>query len=67
MNFAPKTMVGKLGIRGTLECRNAQGEIIKTIELNGSIPLSTPEQVEQARALISQQEQSHVTDHRDGV
>lgn len=59
-------MGGKLGISGTLEFRNKAGEVIKTIELNGQIPLSqlgmTPEQAQQ---LIQQhQEDQHGPDHR---
>lgn len=29
----------RLGIAGTLECRDADGNIIKTIEFTGSLPL----------------------------
>jgi hypothetical protein len=30
---------GKMGIKGTLEFRDKDGNIVKTVELDGSIPL----------------------------
>lgn len=65
--FDPKHVGARLGVRGTLECRNARGEVIKTIEVNGSIPLTQLGLTEdQARELVQQQEnQAHGTDHRN--
>lgn len=55
MNFQTG-MGAKLGIRGTLECRNAAGEVIKTIEMNGAFPLEDLGlSVEEAQQLIDQQ------------
>ena len=60
-------MAARLGIRGTFECRNAAGEVIKTIEANGAVPLSRLGLTEeQARELVQQQqEKPHGSDHRD--
>lgn len=55
MTYKPTTMGALVGIRGTLECRNAAGEVIKTIEMNGEIPLSRLGlTVEQAQTLVEQ-------------
>lgn len=55
-------LVGRLGISGTFECRDAEGNVLKTIELSGSIPLSDAGQVEAAQQLI--EEANSGTDHR---
>lgn len=48
-------MTAKLGMRGTIECRNANGEVIKTIEFTGAIPLERLGITEeQARSLVEQ-------------
>ena len=39
MTFAATTQA-RIAIRATFECRNAAGEVIKTIEVDGSVPLS---------------------------
>ncbi len=58
MNFKA-SMGARMGIKGTLECRNAAGEVIKTIEMNGEIPLSRLGlTVEQAKQLVEQQQES---------
>lgn len=55
----------KLGIGGTLEFRDKDGNILKTVQMSGSVPLSDIGiSAEQAQELIEQQEQSHGTDHR---
>lgn len=41
-----KPITARLGIAGVLECRDADGNVIKTIELLGSLPL-TDEQAQQ--------------------
>lgn len=41
MTFKTNPMCARLGIKGTFECRNAAGEVIKTIELVGAVPLTT--------------------------
>ena len=52
----------RLGISGVLECKDATGAVIKTIEIKGSLPLSDLGITEQqARQLI---EETHGTDHR---
>ena len=33
----------RIAVRGTFECRNAAGEVIKTIEVSGSIPIEAIE------------------------
>lgn len=58
MAYQPKPLTARLGIRGTFECRNALGEVIKTITiLNGAIPLARLGLTEeQARQLVEQQQ-----------
>lgn len=57
-------MSAKLGISGTLEFRNKAGEIIKTVEVKGGIPLSKLGITEdQARQMVrEQQEQGNGAD-----
>lgn len=65
MNF--KTgMSARLGIKGTFECKNAAGEVIKTIDFNGSIPLERLGlSVEEAQTLVDNQSKgNHGPDHR---
>lgn len=64
--FDPKPIGARLGVRGTLEYRNARGEVIKTVEVRGDIPLAKLGLTEdQARELVQQQEnQTHGTDDR---
>ena len=58
-------MGAKLGISGVLEFRDAQGNLLKTVQMTGSIPLSDVGlTTEQAQTLIDSQEQSNGTDHR---
>ena len=65
MSFKPNSVGARLAIRGTLECRNARGEVIKTIEVNGAIPLAKLGLTEeQARELVQQQENPNVADDR---
>ena len=33
----------RIAVRGTFECRNAAGEVIKTIEVSGSLPIDRVE------------------------
>lgn len=50
-------MTAKLGMRGTIECRNARGDVIKTIEFSGGVPLDRLGlSVDQAKKLVEQQE-----------
>lgn len=62
-----QTQIGaRLGIKGTLEFRNAAGKIIKTIDMNGSVPLEEAGlTVEQAQTLIEQQEKDNGTDRSE--
>lgn len=48
---------GRLGIAGTFECRDAAGNLLKTIELRGAIPLEDLGlTVDEARQLVESQE-----------
>lgn len=49
----------KIGVTGTLVCKNKDGEVIKTIELNGSVPLADVLGVteEKAREIVQQHQQ----------
>lgn len=61
--FDPKPVNVRLALRGTLEYRNARGEVIKTVEL--TIPLGKQITKEQARELVQQLEnKAHGTDDR---
>ena len=57
----------RLGISGTLECKDKDGNILSVIELSGSIPLSELGlSVEQAEALnATQLETFNGPDHRE--
>lgn len=58
MTFNTKPLVGKIGLSGTLVCKNAAGEVIKTIEMKGEIPLSKLGMTEdQARDFVRQHQQ----------
>jgi hypothetical protein len=61
---AYKAEIGaKLGISGTLEFRDAQGNVLKTVEMSGAIPLEQLGMtIEQAEQLIK--ENQHGPDHR---
>lgn len=51
-----QSMSGRLGLSFALEFRDAQGNILKTIDCKGSVPLSeTGLTAEQAQAIIDQQ------------
>lgn len=66
MTYQTKPMAARIGIRGTLECRNAAGEVIKTIEMNGEIPLSRLGlNVEQAQQLVEQQQEKAHADRSE--
>lgn len=60
-DFNTKPMGGKLGISGFLQYRDKDGNILKEVEVNGSIPLTA----EQAQELAKQQEQGNGTDNRE--
>jgi hypothetical protein len=52
-------MTAKLGMRGTFVCRNAAGEVVKTIQFSGAVPLSRlGVNEEEARSLVEQQGKS---------
>lgn len=56
----------RLGIKGTFECKNAAGEVIKTIEMNGSIPLERlGMSVEEAQTLVDNQSKDTHGKHRE--
>lgn len=53
----------KLGISGTLEYRDKDGNVLKTVQLNGAIPLADIGlSVEQAQQIV---EQNNGPDHRE--
>lgn len=59
MSFSTSA-AAKLGIRCAFQCKNARGEVIKTIEVSGAIPLSKLGLTEaQAQALVNQSKDSH--------
>lgn len=56
--FKPKGMTGKIGVKGTLVFKNAAGQVIKTVEMNGAIPISKLGMTEdQARDFVQQHQQ----------
>lgn len=56
--FKPKGLVGKIGVKGTLVFKNAAGQVIKTVEMNGAIPISKLGMTEdQARDFVHQHQQ----------
>lgn len=59
-----ETSIGaRLGIAFDLEFKDAAGNVLKVVNCKGSLPLSeTGLSVEQAQALIEQQEPSNGTD-----
>lgn len=58
-------MGAKLGISGVLEFRDSQGNLLKTVQMTGSIPLSDlGVSAEEAQTIIDSQEPTHGTDHR---
>jgi hypothetical protein len=53
----------RLGLAGTLEFKDAAGNVLKTVAFTGSLPLAdTGLTADQAQALITQQEPKHGTD-----
>lgn len=48
------TMTARLRISGVFECRDKDGNLLKTIEMHGAIPLESAQQIEQARTLINE-------------
>lgn len=53
----------RLGLSGTLVYKDAAGNVLKTVEMTGSVPLSdTGLTVEQAQELITTQEPHHGSD-----
>lgn len=57
---------GRIGLSGAFECRDAAGNVVKTITFTGSIPLSQLGlSEEQARELVSTQEATDGTHDRE--
>lgn len=55
----------RLGISGTLEFKDKDGNVLKTVQMNGSIPLTDLDlTVDEARELINQQESQNGTCNR---
>lgn len=60
-------MGAKLGLFGTLVYKDAQGNVLKEVQINGAIPLEKLGlSIEEAQELIQQQEKSNGTDNRNG-
>jgi hypothetical protein len=62
MTTPPNTAAigARLNVSGTLEWRDAQGNVLRTTHLSGQVPLeSLGLTVDQAQTLIKQQEQSN--------
>lgn len=58
MTYAPKAMVGKIGIKATLVYKNAAGQVVKTVEMNGAVDPSKLGMTEdQAREFVQQHQQ----------
>ena len=54
----------RFGLSGAFECRDADGNILKTIAFTGTIPLARLDMtVEQAQQLVSQQEADDGINH----
>jgi hypothetical protein len=60
------TSVGaRLGLSGTLEFRDADGNILKSVDFTGSVPLEDSGlTVEQAQSIINEQGTDHGSDNR---
>ena len=55
----------RLGLSGTLEFKDAQGNVLKTMDFTGSVPLDEAGlTVEQAQELINTQGADHGSDDR---
>lgn len=61
-----QTHVGaRLGIHGTLECKDKDGNVLRTIVISGSIPLSDSGLTAgEAQEMINQQEADNGFDNR---
>ncbi len=58
-------MGGRIGLSGAFECRDKDGNVVKTITFSGSIPLSQLDLTEeQAQQLVNQQEAGNGSDDR---
>ena len=56
---------GRIGIAGTFEFKDKDGNVLKTMQLTGSVPLAdTGMSVEQAQEFINQQGADHGRDDR---
>lgn len=56
MSYAAEPIGAKLGVSGTFEVWGPDGVLLKTIELNGAVPLSELGlTVEEAQALVDAQ------------
>lgn len=61
-DFNTKPMGGRLGVSGFLQYRDKDGNVLKEVEVSGSIPLTS----EQAQELVQQQqEQDNGTHNRE--
>jgi hypothetical protein len=62
----PSPLGARLGLAGTLEFKDAAGNVLKRVDFTGSVPLADSDlSVEQAQQLITQQEADHGCDDRE--
>jgi hypothetical protein len=65
--YAPKRLEAALGISGTFEYRDAAGNVLKTVQVSGSIPLSelglTQEQAQDLIENNNNKGTTHGSDH----
>ena len=48
-------VAAKLKVEGTFEFRDADGNVVGTVQLSGALPLASPDAVEAARNIIDEQ------------
>ena len=48
-------VAAKLKVEGTFEFRDADGNVVGTVQLSGGLPLASPDEVEAARNIIDEQ------------
>ncbi len=62
----PSPLGARLGLSGTLEFKDAAGNVLKRVDFTGSVPLAGAGlSAEQAQELITQQEANHGSDDRE--
>lgn len=65
-SFTPRGMKARIGIKATFVCKNAAGQVIKTIDASGSVPIAKLGMTEdQARDFVQQQQQEKSDERRE--